>query len=85
MRRFIARLTSRGRIGRALGLTILMLVPAVFAASANAEPMNSMAWSECAPGVLNLGFSDRLDKTTYDGTNVGGLSGLAYDKQRDVY
>ena len=40
---------------------------------------------ECAPGVDFLGFSDKLDKQTFEGTNVGGLSGLTYDASRDVY
>ena len=40
---------------------------------------------ECAAGVDLLGFSDTLDKTTFRGTSVGGLSGITYDAQRDVY
>lgn len=39
----------------------------------------------CAPGVELLGFSDALDKATFGGTTVGGLSGLAYDAPRDRY
>ena len=41
--------------------------------------------AECAPGVDFLGFSDALNKQVFEGTNVGGLSGLVYDRQRDVY
>jgi hypothetical protein len=41
--------------------------------------------SSCAPGVDLLGFSDALNKRTFEGTNVGGLSGLTYDATRDVY
>jgi hypothetical protein len=40
---------------------------------------------DCAEGVDFLGFSDELNKTTFEGTSVGGLSGLAYDGRRDVY
>jgi hypothetical protein len=40
---------------------------------------------ECAAGVDLLGFSDTLNKRTFNGTNVGGLSGLTYDATRDVY
>jgi hypothetical protein len=40
---------------------------------------------ECTTGVDLLGFSDALDKRTFKGTNVGGLSGLTYDASRDVY
>ncbi|HSH82516.1 MAG TPA: hypothetical protein VLA19_28635, partial [Herpetosiphonaceae bacterium] len=44
-----------------------------------------MEVAECAPGVDFLGFSDALNKQVFEGTNVGGLSGLVYDRQRDVY
>ncbi|QIN77812.1 esterase-like activity of phytase family protein [Rubrobacter marinus] len=37
---------------------------------------------ECAAGVDFLGFSDALNKRTYEGTSVGGLSALAYDGRR---
>ncbi len=41
--------------------------------------------SDCAPGVDFLGFSDSLNKTTFEDTNVGGLSALTYDRQEGVY
>jgi hypothetical protein len=40
---------------------------------------------DCATGVDFLGFSDALNKQTFEGTSVGGLSGLAYDGRRGVY
>lgn len=40
---------------------------------------------ECATGVDFLGFSDALNKRTYEGTSVGGLSALAYQGRRDTY
>lgn len=33
----------------------------------------------CPPSAIALGYSDALDKLTYDGTELGGLSSLAYD------
>lgn len=41
--------------------------------------------ADCAPGVDFLGFSDALNRTTFEGTNVGGLSALTYDRRNDVY
>ena len=40
---------------------------------------------ECATGVDFLGFSDALNKRTYEGTTVGGLSALAYTGRQDTY
>ncbi|CAA9448812.1 MAG: hypothetical protein AVDCRST_MAG78-3156 [uncultured Rubrobacteraceae bacterium] len=40
---------------------------------------------DCATGVDFLGFSDVLNKRTFEGTSVGGLSGLTYDQRRKVY
>lgn len=33
----------------------------------------------CAPSAAALSYSDALDKLVYDGTELGGLSSLAYD------
>ncbi|MER5199234.1 esterase-like activity of phytase family protein [Streptomyces sp. NPDC002755] len=54
------------------------------AGPANAHPAtNSAAGSAtghaCSPAVSLDGFSDALDKTTFDGTFVGNLSALALD------
>lgn len=35
----------------------------------------------CPPSAIALGYSDALDKLTYDGTELGGLSSLAYDSR----
>jgi hypothetical protein len=40
---------------------------------------------DCTTGVDFLGFSDALNKRTFEGTSVGGLSGLAYNGRRSVY
>ncbi len=51
---------------------------------ATAAPPRSDA-PTCATGVDFLGFSDALNKQTYEGTSVGGLSALTYDQRRGVY
>ncbi len=66
----------------ALAATLAMLV--ALAGPATAKPPGSEA-PNCATGVDFLGFSDALNKETYEGTTVGGLSALAYDERRDVY
>ena len=48
---------------------------------AEAAPAQTDA-PECADGVDFLGFSDALNKRSYEGTSVGGLSALAYDGRR---
>ena len=65
---------------------LLAISTAVFAAqdSATAAPPGADA-PGCATGVDFLGFSDALDKRTYEGTAVGGLSALAYQGRRDTY
>jgi hypothetical protein len=40
---------------------------------------------DCAAGVDFLGFSDALNKRTYEGTSVGGLSALAYTGRQNTY
>lgn len=77
-------------------LPALLLATFVFAlalavlspAQAAAKPEDFGTAPACAPSgsdVGFLGFSDALDKETFDGTSVGGLSALAYDRKRDVY
>ncbi|MFJ5263707.1 esterase-like activity of phytase family protein [Streptomyces sp. NPDC088387] len=46
------------------------------AASANGTPAHA-----CSPAVSIQGFSDALDKTTYDDTYVGNFSALAVDRR----
>jgi len=66
-------------------LAVLIALPAVVAQPAEKLRGRSTSWGVCAPGVSIAGFSDALDKTTFARTNVGGLSGLAYDAGRGVY
>jgi len=70
----------------ALLATILAAFVLTLASSelASAAPPRSDT-PACATGVDFLGFSDALDKRTYEGTSVGGLSALTYDQRRDVY
>ena len=65
--------TSRAALvlGTALG-TVLALAPAVPAAATPPTPGGA-----CTPGTRLLGFTDDLDKTSYAGTPVAGLSALA--------
>ncbi len=64
--------------------TVTILTAALAATPAVAKPPGSEA-PNCATGVDFLGFSDALNKRSFEGTEVGGLSALAYDKRRDVY
>jgi hypothetical protein len=71
-------MTGTARIASLLILTALLMLAAVSLAGAprvEAAPPDN---PECATGVELLGFSDALDKETYEETNVGGLSGLAH-------
>lgn len=55
------------------------VVAATLTAAAPADA-NSPADHACSPSVSIDGFSDSLDKTTYDGTTVGNFSALATDR-----
>ncbi len=41
--------------------------------------------SGCPPSAYPIAYSDRLDKQVVDGATIGGLSDLAYDRQRRAY
>lgn len=60
-----------------------MLVIALSASVTVAAPRDTLA--DCAPGVQFRGFSDALNKTTFDATNVGGLSAIAPTRQPLTY
>ena len=66
--------------------TLLAVCAAVLSSSGivTAAPEEAKRPS-CATGVDFLGFSDALDKRTFEGTTVGGLSALAYDARRGLY
>jgi hypothetical protein len=65
-------------------LCALLLLQPTGGGTASAAPSGSGA-PECATGVDFLGFSDALNKETFEGTAVGGLSDLAYTGRRGVY
>ena len=60
-------------VAAAAALSALAL--AVAPALADHDPQRSLG--PCSPTAELLGFSDALDKTTFEGTDVGGLSALA--------
>ena len=42
--------------------------------------------TNCSPSEVDfLGYSDVLDEQRYEGVKVGGISGLAYNPERDLY
>lgn len=73
-------------IGAAALALLLTTSETVFASQVSATAARPGASApECAAGVDFLGFSDALNKRTYEGTAVGGLSALAYQGSRDTY
>lgn len=67
----------------AAGLSLAALAgPTATAAGAAPDRADT---PECAAGADFLGFSDALNKRTFEGTSVGGLSALTYDPRRGVY
>ncbi|MGW1673663.1 esterase-like activity of phytase family protein [Streptomyces sp. NPDC002324] len=71
LRSLVATLTA----GLTAATTLAAAGP-VHAGPVHAGPPPSHA---CSPSVSIAAYSDALDKTTYDGTFVGNLSGLAVD------
>jgi hypothetical protein len=73
-----------GNVARRLGsigtiaITVLLLIPAA-ASSSYREPAASVV------GIEFLGEHTVATGTSFDGTEVGGLSSITYDAQRDVY
>ena len=85
----LARQTRDARYQRLFisALTVLLALCAAIVVgmgSATAAPPQTEA-PECAAGVDFLGFSDALNKRSFEGTSVGGLSALTYDGRRGVY
>ncbi len=74
------------RLPAALLVAILAAYASLFAVPgyATAAQPGSEA-PDCAAGVDFLGFSDALNKRTYEGTSVGGLSALAYGGRHGTY
>ncbi|MHC3470416.1 esterase-like activity of phytase family protein [Streptomyces sp. 7R007] len=67
--------------------TVLATATAALAAATcltAAGPANAQQGNACSSSVLLDGFSDALDKTTYDGTFVGNFSALAVDRDGSI-
>lgn len=86
MTRSLQTRTIDARLPIALLVAIVAACAALFAMPEHATAARPGPEApECAAGIDFLGFSDALDKRTYDGTSVGGLSALAYAGRRDTY
>jgi hypothetical protein len=62
---------SRRRLAPALGIALALAAPAAAHAKSERSPL------ACSPHADLVAYSDALDKTAFDGTDVGGLSALA--------
>ncbi|MGC4999328.1 esterase-like activity of phytase family protein [Streptomyces sp. DT195] len=60
--------------------TLLAALAAATLAATGTANANAQRSHACSASVAIDGFSDALDKTTYDGTYVGNLSALAVDR-----
>ncbi|MFH9431134.1 esterase-like activity of phytase family protein [Streptomyces sp. NPDC017615] len=60
--------------------TVLAALAAATLAATGTANANGPQRQACSPSVAIDGFSDALDRTTYDGTYVGNLSALAVDR-----
>ena len=72
----------RGVLAAVVG-TAAALVTGGVAYSAPAAATQGF-WN-CAPSASAVGFSDSLDKLVHNGTEVGGLSSLAYDARQRAW
>ncbi|HEX4226961.1 MAG TPA: esterase-like activity of phytase family protein [Pseudonocardiaceae bacterium] len=52
---------------------------------AQAADQGTSGFWNCAPSASALSFSDSLDKLVYHGTEIGGLSSLAYDARSGAW
>jgi hypothetical protein len=51
----------------------------------SAPAATTQGFWNCAPSASALSFSDSLDKLVYNGTELGGLSSLAYDSRQHAW
>jgi hypothetical protein len=65
-------------------LTAVAVAAAMLAIAPAATAGGSPEGGSCSPDASLLGFSDALDKTTFGGTAVNGLSALALDGRKDA-
>jgi hypothetical protein len=78
------RSTTAAILGVTLAATGLALAPS---ASAATGPASGFGASNrlCPPDAIALGYSDALDKLVYHGTELGGLSSLAWDARAGAW
>jgi hypothetical protein len=69
----------------AAALVLMLLASFYWERSLTIEPTREIAFKADLREVKFLGYSDVLDKEDYEGTALGGLSGLTYDPDRDLY
>jgi hypothetical protein len=67
-----------------IATTFATVAPADAAPAGSGAP-EPTAGRSCPPDALALSYSDALDKLTYDGATVGGLSDIAYDRRAHAY
>lgn len=75
-RRHVSR--SLALLTTAVGMAALAAAPSATARPATPAHRTSRA---CSSSTYALGYSDALNKVTYDGAQLGGLSSLAYDRR----
>ncbi|MGW0218713.1 esterase-like activity of phytase family protein [Micromonospora chokoriensis] len=68
---------ARAAASAAAAISLLAAAPAL-GAPAHPTPGHPGTGASCAPDASLLGFSDALDKTTFRGTPVAGLSALSF-------
>lgn len=79
------RLMMAGTVRSVRRFSICVALALAFAALAAQPATAAPHWSSCGGDIGLIGYSDALDKTIYNGTDVGGLSGTVYDAARNVY
>jgi hypothetical protein len=65
--------------GSAAALSLFAVNPGTASAGTGAGGASYHGSLACPPSAIALGYSDALDKLMYHGTELGGLSSLAYD------
>ena len=80
------RRAALGLSAAALAITTAAIAPGAQAAPVGSAPRRPAPQSRaCPPAAVALGFSDSLDKLIYHGTQLGGLSSLAYDRRAHAW
>ncbi len=72
-------------LGYVTGTALVLGLVAPSAAQAQSRPRPAPVVRSCPPSAVALGYSDALDKLNYHGTELGGLSSLAYDRRSGAW